>query len=323
MGTWLEQPKVLLLDLDNTLYDWVAYFAPSLRGMCRCISEMSGIPSNTVFEELKIIFNKHGTVEYSFALQEIPSLIARHPGASAAEIVAKYRRAVDVFQHRRRAYLQPYAGVRKGIETLREAGYSIFGVTESRQFQAENRLRQLRLDRLLDGLCCVPDHAVPDNDTITAIRRKPPEHYKSALRTIIPLPADLRKPSPGVLDFIVSALKADYDLCIYAGDSLTKDVAMAQCAGIYDCWAEYGTRVSPLDFATIVRVTNWTERAVKDAIEPSPKRMKIFPSFIAKSFDDLVVLALLDPEERPRQNTKAHLPRQLSLLEIGPALNVA
>jgi hypothetical protein len=98
---------------------------------------------------------------------------------------------------------------------------------------------------------------------------------------------------------------------------------MAQCAGIYDCWAEYGTRVSPLDFATIVRVTNWTERAVKDAIEPSPKRMKIFPSFIAKSFDDLVVLALLDPEERPRQNTKAHLPRQLSLLEIGPALNVA
>ena len=323
MGSWLAQRKALFLDLDNTLYDWVAYFAPALRGMCRCLSEMTGIPSNTIFQELKIVFSKHGTVEYSFALQEIPSLVSMHEGQSASDLVTKYRRAIDVFQHRRRFYLRPYIGVKKGIETLRQAGYSIFGVTESRQFQAENRLRQLRLDLLIDGLCCVPDHAVPDIDTVAAIRRKPAEHYKSALRTIIPLPPGLRKPSPGVLDFIVSALRVDYELCIYAGDSLTKDVAMAQCAGIYDCWAEYGTHVSPLDFATIVRVTNWTGRAVKDAVEPSPSRTKIFPSYIAMSFDDLVALALLKPEERPPQHARAHLPRQLSLLEIGPTLDAA
>ena len=88
-------------------------------------------------------------------------------------------------------------------------------------------------------------------------------------------------------------------------------------------YPRYGTRISALDFATIVRVTNWTARAVKDAIEPSPTRMKIFPSYTATSFDDLVVLALLKPAERPRQHTKGHPPRQLSLLEIGPTLNVA
>jgi hypothetical protein len=98
---------------------------------------------------------------------------------------------------------------------------------------------------------------------------------------------------------------------------------MAQRAGIYDCWAEYGTRVSALDFATIVRVTNWTPRAVRDAIDPSPMRMKIFPSYTANSFDDLVALALQTPRERPRQHVKRYAARQLSLLEIGPALSVA
>lgn len=323
MGAWLELRKALFLDLDNTLYDWVAYFAPALRGMCRSLSEMTGIPSRTLFEELRVIFSKHGTVEYSFALQEMPSLIAMHPGASAADLVARYRPAIDVFQHRRRAYLRPYPGVRDGIEILRQAGYEVFGVTESRQFQAENRLRQLRLDRLLNGLCCVPDHAVPDADTVAAIRRKSADHYKSALRAVIPLPPGLRKPSPGVLDFVVSALRVDYESCIYVGDSLTKDVAMAQHAGIYDCWAKYGAKVSPVDFATVVRVTHWTARAVKDALDPSPERVKIFPSYTASSFDDVVSLALMEPSERPRRHAKPGPPRQLSLLEIGPALSGA
>jgi len=121
----------------------------------------------------------------------------------------------------------------------------------------------------------------------------------------------------------VSALKVEYESCIYVGDSLAKDVAMAQQAGIYDCWAQYGTRVSPLDFATVVRVTNWTSRAVKDALDPSPERMKIFPSYVATSFDDVVLLALMEPSERPRQHDKQRPPRQLSLLEIGPTLSGA
>ena len=232
MGTWLDRRKAVFLDLDNTLYDWVAYFAPALRGMCRSLSEMTGVSSNTLFEELKAVFSKHGTVEYSFALQELPSLIAMHPSESGADLVARYRPAIDVFQHRRRAYLRPSPGVRSGIEMLHQAGYEVFGITDSRQFQAENRLRQLRLDRLLDGLCCVPNHAVPDADTIAAIRLKSADHYRSELRAVIPLPPGLRKPSPGVLDFVVSALEVEYESCIYVGDSLTKDVAMAQRAGV-------------------------------------------------------------------------------------------
>lgn len=322
MGAWLDRKKVVFLDLDNTLYDWVAYFAPAIRGMCRSLSEMTGVPTSTLFVEFKSVFSKHGTVEYSFALQELPSLTALHPEASGADLVKRYRPAVDVFQHRRRAYLRPYPGVRNGIDMLHQAGYRVFGVTDSRQFQVENRLRQLRLDRLLDGLCCVPDHAIPDADTVAAIRRKSADHYKSELRVVLPLPPGLRKPSPGVLDFVVSALKVEYEACIYVGDSLAKDVAMAQRAGVYDCWAQYGARVSPLDFATLVRITDWPARAVKEALDPSPERTKIFPSCTATSFDDVVELALLEPAERPPRHTKPYPPRQLSLLEIGPTLTI-
>lgn len=320
MGAWLERRKALLLDLDNTLYDWVAYFAPALRGMCQALSEMTGLPSSTIFGEFKAVFAKHGTVEYSFALQELPSLLAMHPEDSSADLVARYRHVIDVFQHRRRAYLRPYPGVKNGIELLRQVGYEIFGVTDSRRFQAENRLRQLRLDRLINGLCCVSDHAVPHADTVAAIRRKSADHYKSSLRSVILLPPGLTKPSPGVLQFVVSSLELAYEACIYVGDSLSKDVVMAQEAGVYDCWAQYGVRVSPLDLATLVRVTDWSQRAVKDALNPSPERLGIFPSYTAVSFDSVVELALMEPAERPLRHAIARSAKQLSLLELGPAL---
>ena len=298
----------------------VAYFAPALRGMCRALSEMSGLPVATIWSEFKAVFARHGSIEYSFALQELPSVLAMHPGVPAAELVRQYRPVIDVFQHRRRMFLRPYPGVQEGIESLHQAGYEIFGVTDSRRFQAQNRLKQLRLDQQLDGLCCVADHAVPDAETISAIRLHPDDHYTTRLSNVIVLPDGLRKPSPGVIDYVVSSLNIECSACIYVGDSLSKDVAMAQRAGVYDCWASYGANVSPLDFATLVRVTDWSRSAVDDAMNPSPERLGIFPSYTANSFDEVVSLALMEPGERPSRRSQREPWRQMSLFEIGPKL---
>lgn len=320
MGSWLSRPKAILLDLDNTLYDWVAYFAPALRGMCRTLSEMTGVASSILFDEYKAVFKVHGTIEYSFALQELPSLLARHPSDSAAELVARYRPVVDVFQHRRRAFLRPYPGVLNGLAMLRGAGFQVFGVTDSRRFQAENRLRQLGIDRLIDGLFSVSDHWVPDAETVAIIRRQPSEYYTSHIERISLLPAGLRKPAPEVLQFVQRSLNLEAEACMYVGDSLAKDIAMAQLAGVYDCWAEYGSRVSPVDFSALVRVTDWPNAAVQEALHPSPERLGIFPSFVATSFDAVVALALTPPAERPPRQAFRGRPTQLSLFEVGPAM---
>lgn len=320
MGSWLSRPKALLLDLDNTLYDWVAYFAPALRGMCRALSEESGITSETLFNEFRAVFKLHGTVEYSFALQELPSLMALHPDESSTDLVSRYRQVIEVFQHRRRVFLRPYPGVRSGLLALRDAGFSIFGVTDSRRFQAENRLRQLRLDRLLDGLFSAPDHSVPDAETVAVIRQKPSEYYTSNIRSVSVLPTGVRKPAPEVLAFVSKVLELDLEACIYVGDSLAKDVAMAQRAGVYDCWAEYGARVSPLDFSTVVRVTDWPRSAVTEALNPSPERLRVFPSFVAPSFEAVVDLALKDPVDRPPRQRPRREPTQLALFEVGPQM---
>jgi phosphoglycolate phosphatase len=309
-----------MLDLDNTVYDWVAYFAPALRGMCRKLSEMTGIASDTFLEELKAVFKRHGTVEYSFALQELPCLIARNPGVTGVELVAKYRSAIDVFQHRRRLLLRPYPGVREGLALLHEGRYVVVGVTDGRRFQAENRLRQLHLDRVFDALCCVPDHAVPDAETVAAIRREREDYYKSQLRTVILLPHGLRKPSPDVLDFVVGSLEADRDACLYVGDSLARDIAMAQRAGIYDCWAAYGAKVSSLDFGLLVRVTDWPESAVLEAINPSPARLGVFPSFTARSFEDVVGIALTEPGRRPARHPGRLARADSGRSEVGPTM---
>lgn len=320
MGSWLDRPKAILLDLDNTLYDWVGFFAPALRGMCRTLGEMTGIPSETLFSEFKEVFRQHGTVEYSFALQELPSLLALHPGESGVDFVTRYRPAIEVFQHRRRTFLHPYPGVISGLKLLRESGFQIYGVTDSRRFQAENRLKQLRLDRLMDGLCCVSDHAVPDADIVASIRRAPDDHYRSQIQNVFLFPVGVRKPSNQVLEFVGKSIGIDYRDCIYVGDSLAKDIAMAQDAAVYDCWAEYGARVSALDFATLVRVTDWPRAAVQEALHPSPDRLSIYPSCSAMSFDEIVALALTAPEDRPPRRTPIRPQRQLALFEVGPEM---
>lgn len=320
MGTWLAGTRALLLDLDNTLYDWVAFFAPALRGMCRALSEMTGIPQDRLFQEFRIVFRSHGTVEYSFALQELPSIVALHPDRSGAEIVDIYRPVVDVFQQRRRAFLRPYPGVATGLATLREAGCRVFGVTDSRSFQAANRLRQLKLDGLIEGLFSVTDHFQPDEQTVARIRRFPSEYYDSRVQTRVSLPVGIRKPSPAVLDYVRGALELDPAACVYVGDSLVKDIAMAQQAGIYDCWAAYGARVSPVDFSTLVRVTDWSPDAVREALQASPETLQIFPSFAASSFDDVVGLALTEPKHRPPQQVLRLPLKQRPLFELGPAI---
>lgn len=314
--------RVVFVDLDNTLYDWVRFFAPALRGMCRVLSSMANLPLGEIYEELKGIFRTHGTVEYSFAVQELPSLQALHPGLSGPDIANIYRPAIDVFQHRRRMYLHPYPGVEEGLFALRRAGSEVYGVTDSRRWQALNRLRQLRLEGYFDGLFCVEDHAQPSIRDIDLIRTRPSEHYMSAIKRVVTLPWGLRKPDPALLHYAIAMVGGHGAHFIYIGDSLVKDIQMAQRAGVYDVWARYGTRVSALDFGTIVRVTDWSQRAVREALHQTPLRLRVAPSSVADSFDAAANLALMNAADLPKRAAWAGIapPVQLAIPEVGPTM---
>jgi FMN phosphatase YigB (HAD superfamily) len=68
---------------------------------------------------------------------------------------------------------------------------------------------------------------------------------------------------------------------IYVGDSLMKDIAMAQDANITDAFAAYGAAQHREQYELLKKVTHWTEADVKrekDIIS----RKEVVPSIVLK-----------------------------------------
>ncbi len=317
MGTRMIQTRALLFDMDNTLYDWLSYFGPSFRGMCAELSKLTGSSYNRLYDEFKVVFTRHRTVEYSWAIQELPSVQGSHPALAGSELVRLHFDAVQVFQQRRRTFLRLYPEVREGLEILRNLGVQLYAVTDARRFHAVQRLRQLKLIDLLDGICCIADHADPGSEELSSIRRFDGDVYSAKVRYEFILPVGLRKPSPEVLNSLLSEIGVATEDAIYVGDSLVKDIQMAQQAGVYDCWAQYGTSFSPIDMHTLIRVTDWPAALVSEILSATPESLGIRPSVTATSFRDVVEVVTMPASRRPTRERPFIQGQQLPLFEIG------
>ena len=74
---------VLVTDMDNTLFDWLGMWQAAFGAMLEHLMADSGVPRATLEAEFFAIHQRHGTTEYAFAIQELPSLRARHAPAPA------------------------------------------------------------------------------------------------------------------------------------------------------------------------------------------------------------------------------------------------
>lgn len=299
MATGLAS-RIVIFDLDNTLYDWLRYFAPAFRGLCASLAEQSGVPRRELEAEFRTIFDAHGSVEYSFAVQKLPSLLRLHPELHGAELVNRYWSAIELFQHRRRAQLRLYPGVEKGLASLGASRIQRVALTDGHAHHAQMRVRQLGLDRgLLDYVIARPNH--PNDGDLSQIRRYEEDRYRA---NVVPLPTPdgLRKPNPELLLWVLDMFKASPAEALVVGDNLVRDVSMAQGAGIADCWAAYGVKYSPIDLCSLLSVTNWPEEAVQLVIHPEPSAVGVNPTFIAHDFADVVRFATLPELISPTSN---------------------
>jgi FMN phosphatase YigB (HAD superfamily) len=313
----MRPAKVVFVDVDNTLYDWLSFFGPAFRGLCTRLAELSGQPVEQIYEDFKDVFTQHGSVEYTFALQELPSLKRMHPDLSKGEIVNRYFEAVRVYQSRRRRYLRTYGDVPATLKELRQLGMKVIAISDSHRFHVLSRLRQLDLLALLDGVCCLEDHGGASAEDLAQIRRLEASWYEISVQCQFILPEGLRKPSRKVLDWLTWQLGIAPQDTMYVGDSLVKDILMARQAGVYDCWAAYGTLYSPLDMATLVKVTNWSASLVRKVLNATPEGLGIHPSCVIDSFRDVVAIATAHPSARPPAKRLESESDELPLFELG------
>ncbi|WP_205511839.1 HAD family hydrolase [Ruegeria sp. AD91A] len=250
----------MITDVDNTLFDWFHVWHATFRAMLDQIIAISGFSEAELLPEIRKIHQQHGTSEYAFLIEAMPSLRRRFPHDNLLEV---FKPAIEAFRFVRRRELKLYDGVADTLRKLKEQGVLIVAYTESQSFYTSYRFRKLNLDGLVDYLYSPPDHDFPEGQSLLSIRSKPASEYSLSHTVHRNTPKDELKPNPELLLDIIETLGARKQDVLYVGDSRVKDVAMAQDAGVSDVLAEYGSSHLKEEYQLLVNVTHWTDEDVQ------------------------------------------------------------
>jgi FMN phosphatase YigB (HAD superfamily) len=244
--------RLLITDLDNTLYDWVTFYALSFGRMVDELVVLLSTSRDQLLNEFKVIHQRYENSEQPFAALELPTVLERFPEASRMELANRLAPAFEVFNRSRKQTLHLYAGVAETLRALNDRGIKVVGHTEALAVNAWYRLRTLDVAPLLSRLYALEGkllpHPVPGRE---AEHARPDEIVRV-------IPRSERKPNPRLLlDVCEREDVLPRDAC-YIGDSLTRDISMAKHAGVTAVWARYGLSYDPTLWDILVRVTHWT-----------------------------------------------------------------
>jgi FMN phosphatase YigB (HAD superfamily) len=249
--------RVLITDVDNTLFDWVDIWYRSFSAMIEKVCEISGLSAEALYPSVSRIHQKHGTSEYAFLLEELPELKEIYGN----EVLKNMMPAIQNFREARREALVLYDDVERTLKNIRSREIKIIAYTESKAFYSNYRFRKLGLDHLVDYLYSPPDHELPVQD-VRKIRMYAEDTYTLALTQPRFTPDGEIKPNPHILESILNDIGFCADEALYIGDSLMKDIWMAQQAGVLDAWASYGRAQHSEQYELLKKVTHWTPQEV-------------------------------------------------------------
>lgn len=278
--------RAIITDLDNTLYDWVTFFALAFDAMVSQLTGIVEIDREILLSEFKTIHQRYGSTETPWAALELPSVRRKFPYASSSELAERLDPAFKAFSAARKRYLALYEGVADTLEYLVRHGIIVVGHTEALPVNAFYRLTLLgvadRFSRLYAVRGKIIEHPFPER-----LRSFPSPEL---IRT---LPESERKPNPAVLLDICRQEGFSPQECLYVGDSRTRDVAMAKQAGVAAVWARYGTRYDVDLWKLLVAVTHWTPADVEREIQLKQEFGDLQPDYTIDSFDQLLSLPRL------------------------------
>jgi FMN phosphatase YigB (HAD superfamily) len=248
--------KLLITDLDNTLYDWVTFYATSFQAMVEELARTLGVDEGVLVAEFKALHQQYGTSEPPFAMLQLPSVKNKFPGLSRQELMERLPDPIAAFSSARTQSLTLYPGVAETLWQLKARGTIVVGHTEAIEENATHRLRKLEiLDcfkhvYVLEGR--IEDHPVPGRKQKLAC---PPGLVRR-------VPENERKPNPTLLLDICAREEVAPADAVYVGDSLTRDISMAKAAGVTAVWARYGLKYDASHWNVLKRISHWSPEDV-------------------------------------------------------------
>ncbi len=276
--------KLLITDLDNTLYDWVSFYAQSFNAMLEEISNITRIPQDILLQGFREVHRRHHSSEHPFAALEVEAITKHFKTTNKDELKKHLDPAFHAFNSRRKKTLTCYESVSSTLATLSERGVIIVGHTEAPVRNSLHRLEFLGLSKYFKCLYTPSDfhHNELSTASINWINS-----YGGFIKL---LTKEERKPNPDLLLDICLTENVKNTEAVYVGDSIVKDISMAKDAGITSAWAKYGKQHDPLYWDTLVSITHWTEDDVNREEQLKQALGRVKPDITLNTFDELLKL---------------------------------
>lgn len=219
-----------------------------------------GLSVNDLAAEIRSVHQSHGTSEYAFLLEALPSLQS-HLGGQSPSVA--FEEAIRSFRKARKRELRLYPTVAETLLKIKGSGARVAIYTESQSFYSFYRLKRLGLDGVIDRIYTPPDHDLPDRFLESGGRHYGKEFYRLRYSEHRHTPAGELKPNPDLLAQIITDFGVSKDHAVYVGDSRQKDVAMANDAGVDYAWASYGEAQETEAYDLLKLVTHWSDEDVR------------------------------------------------------------
>lgn len=237
--------KLVITDLDDTLYSWIGFFIPAFYDMVQELSLLIDVSKEELLKEYKTIHQEVGSVEYPFATLNLPSVKKKYCGMTNEQVKVELNSAFHKFNSTRKKLLKLYPGVEDTLKFFHDNNITIVAYTESAEENGFYRLKKLGIDNYFKEVY-VSDSLFKRPDTIPS---SPKTHIVHG-----------RKPNVDILKEICCVEKINICEAVYIGDSLSKDMLMAKQAGITSIWCNFQRDGIQDLYSKLVDISHWKEQ---------------------------------------------------------------
>jgi phosphoglycolate phosphatase len=289
--------KLVVMDLDDTLWTWTKPWQMATDELLTEVSKELVLDRDKLIAELKAVFSQYKTSEYLFGLYECPSIQQALDTKDPVTIEEKLLKHIGRYWETYADNFKVFDGALDFLALCKEHGIKVIGYTESQELYTKFRTS------------LAPDvvnyiHAMYCNKT-----RVDKEILKSGVLGTAPIVRfidlilnpggelrsntfeyntynlEYRKPNPKLLETIVSKYACSVSDVIYIGDSLYRDVLMANKLNIDTLLM---TNKDKSNDVTLLRaLTHWSPAEVARDISIMEKE-KVVPSYTAKDYNEVI-----------------------------------
>ena len=279
--------KIIITDIDDTLYDWVSSYVDSFNGMVKKLSIIAKIDIGELKVAFKKVHEKQNNIEYPLSLEELDILKIIDKDLTIKQKILKYSPVIEEFDKIQNRTLKLYNGVLETIKKLKHKNKIIVGYTESKTIYTRLRLHKLKIENYLDGLVTLEESNGSNNPDFLDLRccnKKKYSFYK--IPFLMEYDLSVAKPSTAILEKILKHYNKMKNEVIYVGNDLVKDVYMAKNFSIVDVYSEYGSYDKNPKYSQLYEITHWTKEKIEK--EKNTSKEKVEPSYSIECFSEII-----------------------------------